>query len=121
MADNRKFLPLNTNTNIPDLHNNDAARNFRASDFFIHDGSYLRLKELRITYTFPQEIISKLKLSNLALSLTGYNLLTFTSYNGFDPEVGKVIGSESNNLSMGVDHGNYPQSRSFTFGIKLGL
>jgi len=121
VADNRKFLPMNTNTNIPDLHNNDAARNFRASDFFIHDGSYLRLKELRITYTFPQEILNKLKLSNLALSLTGYNLLTFTSYNGFDPEVGKVAGSEGNNLNMGVDHGNYPQSRSFTFGIKLGL
>ena len=120
-AENRKFLGLNTDTNIPDLHNNDAARNFRASDFFIHDGSYLRLKELRLTYTFPQSILQKLKLSNLAISLTGYNLLTFTSYNGFDPEVGKVIGSESDNLSMGVDHGNYPQSRSFTLGVKLGL
>lgn len=121
MAENRKFLALNTDTNIPDLHNNDAARNFRASDFFIHDGSYLRLKEMRLTYTFPESILKKLKLSNLALSVTGYNLLTFTAYNGFDPEVGKVVGSEGNNLSMGVDHGNYPQSRSFTFGVKLGL
>jgi hypothetical protein len=57
----------------------------------------------------------------LSLSLTAYNLLTFTSYHGLDPEVGKVVGTESNNLSMGVDEGNYPQSRSFVFGIKLGL
>ena len=70
---------------------------------------------------FPKSILNKLKLSNLALSLTAYNLLTFTGYDGFDPEVGKVIGTESDNLSMGVDQGNYPQARSFTFGIKLGI
>jgi len=106
---------------VPDLRSGDTNRNFRSSDFFVHDGSYVRLKELRLTYNFPQRILSKLKISNLALSLTGYNLLTFTSYNGFDPEVGKVVGTEGNNLSMGVDQGNYPQARSFTFGVKLGL
>ena len=121
LASGREFFPLNLNASVPDLRNNDEARNFRASDFFIQDGSYLRLKELRLTYTFPKSILNKLKLSNLALSLTAYNLLTFTGYDGFDPEVGKVIGTESDNLSMGVDQGNYPQARSFTFGIKLGI
>ena len=100
---------------------NDRAHNFRASDFFVKDGSYVRLKELRLTYTFPKELISKWRMSNLALSLSAYNLLTFTAYDGFDPEVGKVVGTESNNLSMGVDHGNYPQARSFTIGLKIGL
>ncbi len=117
----RQYFPLNTIAVIPDLRNNDNNRNFRSSNFFVHDGSYMRLKELRLTYSFPQSIISKLKLSNLALSLTATNLLTFTSYNGFDPEVGKVVGTETNNLSMGVDQGNYPQARTFTFGVKLGL
>ena len=121
IASGREFFPLHTDATVPDLRNGDTNRNFRASDFFIHDGSYVRLKELRLTYNFPQRILTKLKISNLALSLTGYNLLTFTSYNGFDPEVGKVVGTEGNNLSMGVDQGNYPQARSFTFGVKLGL
>lgn len=118
----REFFPLNTvGAQIPDLASNDAARNFRASDFFLQDGSYMRLKELRLTYSFPQRLLSKIKVSNLALSITAYNLFTFTGYDGMDPEVGKVVGTESNNLSMGVDQGNYPQARSFIFGVKLGL
>ena len=60
-------------------------------------------------------------MSNLAVSFSAYNVLTFTGYDGLDPEVGKVVGTESNNLSMGVDHGNYPQARSFMIGLKLGL
>ena len=121
LASGREFFPLNLDANVPDLDNGDAARNFRASDFFIHDGSYLRLKELKLTYSLPQSLTGRMKISDLAFSLSGYNLLTFTSYNGFDPEVGKVVGTESNNLSMGVDQGNYPQARAFTFGIKLGI
>ena len=117
----REFFPKNLNASVPDLDNGDAARNFRSSDFFVQDGSYLRLKQLMFTYNFPQSILSKLKISSLAISLTGYNLLTFTGYDGFDPEVGRVSGTEGNNLSMGVDQGNYPQARSFTFGVKLGL
>lgn len=121
LASGREFFPLNLDAKVPDLDNGDAARNFRASDFFIHDGSYLRLKELKLTYTVPQPLVKRMKISDLAFSLTGYNFLTLTSYNGFDPEVGKVVGTEGNNLSMGVDQGNYPQARSFTFGIKLGI
>ena len=117
----REFFPQNFNASVPDLDNGDAPRNFRSSDFFVQDGSYLRLKQLMFTYNFPQSILSKLKISSLAISLTGYNLLTFTGYDGFDPEVGRVSGTEGNNLSMGVDQGNYPQARSFTFGVKLGL
>lgn len=117
----REWYPLNLNATVPDLDSGDAPRNFRSSNFFVKDGSYLRLKQIMLTYNFPQSILSKLKISSLALSLTGYNLLTFTAYDGFDPEVGRVSGTESNNLGMGVDQGNYPQARSFTFGIKLGL
>lgn len=111
----------NPNGSIPDLSANDAARNFRASDFFVQDGSYLRLKQLQLTWNVPETFVKRLKLSNLALSFTAYNLLTFTGYEGLDPEVGKLSGTESNNLSMGVDYGNYPQSRSFTFAVKLGI
>lgn len=122
LEESRKFFPLNTtNATVPDLSSNDAPRNFRASDFYIKDGSYLRLKELRLTYNFDDKLISKLHLSNMALTLGAYNLFTFTHYNGFDPEVGKVAGEEGNNLNMGVDHGNYPQARTFTVGLKIAL
>jgi hypothetical protein len=121
VAENRAFLALNTDAGVPDLDSNDAARNFRASDFFVQDGSYMRLKELRFAYSFDRGLISKLGLANLTLSATAYNLLTITGYDGMDPEVGKVSGTESNNLSMGVDHGNYPQARSFLFGLKFGF
>lgn len=121
ISEPRAFYPLNTNNEVPDLDPNDAARNFRASDFLVKDGSYLRLKEVRFSYTFPQSKIAKLGLSSLTLSATAYNMLTFTKYDGFDPEVGNVTGSEGNNLSMGVDHGNYPQARSFSFGLKFGF
>ncbi len=121
LSDERAWYPLNLTDEVPELRSSDTNQNFRASNFFIEDGSYLRLKELRLTYNLPKSLISKWGISNLAFSLTGYNLLTFTAYEGLDPEVGRLEGTEGNNLNMGVDHGNYPQSRSFTFGVKLSL
>lgn len=121
LEDDRSYYPLNLTGDVPDLDASDTPRNFRASDFFIEDGSYIRLKELRLTYNLPDKLISKWKLSTCAISVSAYNLLTFTGYSGLDPEVGKVSGTESNNLSMGVDHGNYPQSRTFTIGLKIGI
>lgn len=117
----REFFPLNLNASIPDLDPSDAAYNFRGSDFFIKDGSYIRLQEVRLTYNFDKTISSKLQMSDLSVFLGAYNLLTFTGYNGFDPEIGKVSGTEGNNLNLGVDHGNYPQARTFTVGLKIVL
>ncbi len=121
VAENRSWFPLNTSAEVPDLDPDDAARNFRSSNFFVKDGSYLRLKELRLAYSFEPSVIKRIGLKTLTISATAYNLLTFTKYDGFDPEVGKVSGTEGNNLSMGVDHGNYPQARSFTFGLQFGF
>ena len=121
LIEGREYFPLNTGASVPDLRASDQNQNFRASDFFVHDGSYLRMKEVRLSYSVPQQLLQRVGISSLTLSLTGYNLLTLTGYNGLDPEVGRVVGTEGNNLSMGVDFGNYPQARSFTFGVKLGL
>lgn len=121
VAENRAFFPLNTTAKVPDLDPNDAARNFRASDFLVHKGDYMRLKELRIAYSFPRSLLQRWGIEQLTLSATAYNLWTITSYNGLDPEIGKVYGTEGNNLSMGVDHGSFPQARSFTFGLSFTL
>ena len=119
--DSRRFFTQNLDASVPDLRGSDKARNFRASDFMVKDGSYIRLKEVRLTYNFSNKLTSRWHLTNLSMFVGAYNLLTLTGYNGFDPEVGKVSGTESNNLSMGVDHGNYPQARSFTFGLNITL
>ena len=80
--------------------------NTENSTRFIEDGSYLRLKNLQIGYTLPKRITDKFFCSRLRFYLTASNLLTITKYSGYDPEVGS-----------GVDYGNYPQSRTFTFGL----
>ena len=80
--------------------------NTENSTRFIEDGSYLRLKNLQIGYTFPLKWTQKFHCSRLRLYATASNLFTITGYKGYDPEVGS-----------GVDYGNYPQSRTFTLGL----
>jgi hypothetical protein len=118
----REFFELNTdNITVPDLRSNSNARNFRSSDFFVKDGSYLRMQEVRLSYNFSKSVTSRLRLTDLTVYAGAYNLLTFTRYTGFDPEVGKISETEGNNLNMGVDHGNYPQARSFNIGVKITM
>ena len=80
--------------------------NTENSTRFIEDGSYLRLKNLQVGYTLPKNVTEKFRCSRLRFYLTASNLFTITKYSGYDPEVGS-----------GVDYGNYPQSRTFTFGL----
>ncbi len=84
-----------------------SASNTATSTRFLEDGSYLRLKNLQIGYTLPQHITQKFRCSRLRFYMTASNLFTITKYRGYDPEVG----------DGGVDYGNYPQSRTFTFGL----
>ena len=91
-------------------------------DTYIHswaveDGSYLKLSNVTLGYTFPKRWISKIGLSKLRLYATGSNLWTWTKYSGFDPEV-STMGS---GLTPGVDFGGYPKSRSFVFGINVAF
>lgn len=84
--------------------------NTENSTRFIEDGSYLRLKNVQIGYTFPLKWTQKFRCSRLRLYATASNLFTITGYKGYDPEVGG-----------GVDYGNYPQSRTFTFGLNASF
>ena len=117
----RPWFTPNPNAEIPRAQGGDSNRNYRASNFYVKNGNYCRLKELRLSYSFKEALIRKLGLSNLTLSFTAYNLCTWTNYNGLDPEIGRLEGTEGSNTAMGVDHGTYPQARSFTFGIKFGI
>ena len=80
------------------------------SSRFVEDGSYFRLKNIQIGYTLPKNITQKIHCSRLRFYVTATNLFTITKYSGYDPEVGS-----------GVDYGNYPQSRTFTFGLNANF
>jgi TonB-linked SusC/RagA family outer membrane protein len=105
-------------TNIPRATSDAvaAASNKRVSSRFIEDGSYLRIKNLTLGYTFSNNLIHKLHLSNLRVYFTSQNLFTFTNYSGLDPEV-NYLGDD--NTVIGTDFFTYPEARSFNFGVNL--
>jgi TonB-linked SusC/RagA family outer membrane protein len=115
------------NTNIPRAISGDPNHNTRTSNRFVEDGSYLRLKNLTIGYNVPRLMLSKVfggAFSGCRVYITGQNLLTFTKYTGYDPEVGSssdYSGSSSARLLQGVDFGFSPQPRTFLFGINASF
>ena len=86
--------------------------NYRASDLYIHDGSYLRLKNIQLGYTLPQMLTRKVFINSLRFYIAVENFITITSYKGFEPEIS--YGTQS-----GIDRGYYPQSRTFTIGANI--
>ena len=83
---------------------------------FIEDGSFLRLKNLTVGYTFPQQWTRKFYVSKLRLYFTAQNLFVVTGYSGYDPEVSMRA---SNPMTPSLDWGAYPKSKVYTFGIDL--
>lgn len=98
-------------TNIPRANDPNAVL---ASDRFIEDGSYVRLKSITLAYNFQKRFLG---LNAMKIYATGQNLATLTQYSGFDPEVGS--NNESTGVARGIDYGTYPQVRTFVFGIKI--
>lgn len=89
--------------------------NWQSSDLYVYDGSYIRLKNIQLGYTLPKSITSKAFISSLRVYVAAENLLTFTKYHGFDPEI------SSGGTSLGIDYGVYPQARVFTVGANLSF
>jgi TonB-linked SusC/RagA family outer membrane protein len=91
-------------------------RNLLVSDRFVEDGSYLKLKTLSLSYSFPK--LRFKHIGGLRLYITGQNLLTWTKYRGYDPEV-SYRGAST--LEAGEDFGGYPQSRTYLLGVKIDI
>jgi hypothetical protein len=109
-----RWRSSNPSSTMPKTSYGDPRGNTAFSDRWIEDGSYLRLKQLSLAYTFP----SKTGLyKGLTLYVTGTNLLTFTKYTGYDPD----FLYSNNPFYMGIDYGKIPQSKSFIIGLKLDL
>lgn len=91
--------------------------NWRSSDLYIKDGSYLRLKTAQLGYTLPAEWTKKVSIQKLRMFVSGENLLTFTKYQGYDPE----IATGDNYNRIGVDRGGYPQARTISLGVNVSF
>jgi TonB-linked SusC/RagA family outer membrane protein len=110
------WLPTRTNTTVPKATNVSSFSNcLEVTSYYIEDGSYLRMKNLQIGYTIPENILSKVNVKSLRIYLQGVNLFTLSKYSGLDPELG---GDDQN---FGIDAGNYPLVRQFLVGLNLNF
>lgn len=105
------------NGEIPRANRQTGNSNNRPSNYQVEDASYIRLRNLTVGYTFPQDAFGK-TFSNLRLYVSGTNLLTITDYLGYNPEVNN---NEDNVNVQGEDYGAYPLSRVLTFGLNASF
>ncbi len=106
-----RWTPTNTNTDVHKAIENPAVT---ISDRFVEDGSFIRLKNVSIGYTLPKSIIYKAA----RIYVSGSNLLLWTHYTGYDPEVNT---NGQNSISTGMDRGAYPTAKTVLVGISLSL
>jgi TonB-linked SusC/RagA family outer membrane protein len=92
----------------------NAGHNYEVSDRFLEDGSFLKLRNIRLSYTVPPSLTQQAQVRNARVYVNGSNLVTWTAYTGHSPEVGT-----GNVFDVGVDRGFYPPNRSFTVGLDL--
>ena len=108
----------NPNATLPRAIIGDPADNDRVSDRYIEDGSYLRIKNIALGYTVPKKLIKNWGIENLRVYCNIQNLLTFTDYSGYDPEIG--VSTMSPNV-YGLDYGRYPSPTTYSFGLNLSF
>lgn len=116
------WTPSNTNTSIPRAVGADPNQNARPSTRFLEDGSYLRLKNIMLGYTLPDnslQSITKGTVKNFRVYVSAQNILTFTKYSGYDPEVGNRTPGSS--LTNGIDFAVYPTPKAFQIGVQVGF
>ncbi|SDM21905.1 TonB-linked outer membrane protein, SusC/RagA family [Catalinimonas alkaloidigena] len=90
---------------------------FRESDRYVEDGSFLRVKNIQLAYNLPTRQWNLSWLQSAQLYISGQNLLTFTDYSWYDPEVS----TRGSSLTMGIDQAGYPNARTITLGARIGL
>ncbi|MFW5751708.1 MAG: SusC/RagA family TonB-linked outer membrane protein [bacterium] len=103
-------------TDIPRILNGDPNQSFsRASDRYLEDASYLRLKNIQIGYSLSNNFTQNINPEKIRIYLTGQNVFTLTNYSGLDPDIG------GGNTSRGIDNGKYPLSRTYMMGVQINF
>jgi TonB-dependent starch-binding outer membrane protein SusC len=93
-----------------------STSNYRFSDKFVEDGSYLRIQSISLGYNFPKDWVTRFGIQNLKVYTNLQNVYTFTKYSGYDPEIGSI---NQDALMSGLDNGRYPSPRIYTFGLNV--
>jgi len=109
-----RWVGPGTSTTVPRV-TTEATRNTVLSDYYVEDGSFIRLRNIQLGYTIPKKFTKKLKVESFRLYVSANNLVTLTKYQGFDPDIGPTAGT----LSAGVDYGFYPQARTIMGGLNV--
>lgn len=119
-VDYRNVEIIGGDPHMPRIAASSAAStsNFRYSDRFLEDGSYLRIQNISLGYNVPRNFIERFGLVNLKLYTNLQNVYTFTNYSGFDPEIGSI---NQDALLTGIDNGRYPSPRIYTLGLNVNF
>ncbi|MGY6648362.1 SusC/RagA family TonB-linked outer membrane protein [Wenyingzhuangia sp. IMCC45574] len=113
------WSPVNTASDVPSYYGTNQGSvgtfSYRGiSDYFLEDGSYVRLRNVALGYTLPKDVSKKIGMSKFRIYVQAQNALTFTKYTGFDPEVGN-----SGLNTRGLDKGTFPMSAQYKAGVQL--
>ncbi|MBN9384557.1 MAG: TonB-dependent receptor [Chitinophagaceae bacterium] len=117
------WQPNHTNTDVPRPASSDPNQNARPSTRFLEDGSYLRLKNVMLGYNVPEKALQSMTkgvVRGFRIYVSAQNVLTFTKYSGFDPEVGNRLVNTSS-LTNGIDAAVYPQPKAYQVGIQANF
>ncbi|HJT74562.1 MAG TPA: SusC/RagA family TonB-linked outer membrane protein, partial [Chitinophaga sp.] len=112
----KRWTSQNTNTDIPRAASTRPAN--RISTRQIEDGSYLRLRNIQLGYNLPAALLRSMNIQAVRIYITAQNLVTWTKYSGYDPEVNR-FGQDSR--SQGFDYASYPAAKTFLFGLNISL
>ena len=115
------WTPDNLDASLPALSTSITNNEGSSNSFFVEDGSYMRLKNLQIGYTFDEQVSALLGMDSVRFYLQGTNLLTITGYDGVDPELQPRFGDNGaiDNLTIGVSDNNYPLASIYSLGVNL--
>jgi len=106
---------------LPRLNSGDATSQ-QVSSYFIEDGSYMRIKNIQLTYTIPSSWLKRVGLTSGQIYIQGQNLFTITKYTGLDPDINlRTSGNDNQDIHMGIDEGAYPVAKSYLVGVRIGF
>ncbi len=111
-----RWTPSNPSNTIPRA--NAVNNPYVISSRQVEDGSYLRIKNINLSYSLPTSLLKSIRMNSLKIYVSAQNYFTFTDYSGYDPEVNRFGQST---LSQGIDYGSYPNNRILLFGLNVGL
>src|SRR5690606_34417461 len=105
-----------TNTfDKPHANSGNDIRDY-ANSLWVEDGSYARVRDITLSYDFPEVVLKRIKIASLQVFISGQNLITITKYSGYDPEAAWQAATIN-----GWDRGNYPSTKSVTGGVKVNF